>query len=48
MRRLSLRRPSLWLMALGALMIAGGVLLDEPRTVLMKAARVCLECIGIG
>ena len=36
------------LLAAGAAMIALGVLGGEPKLVLAKAIRICLECIGIG
>lgn len=32
----------------GLLLIIAGVLQNDYREVLMKAIRVCLECIGIG
>jgi len=32
----------------GAGFIAVGVMLQEYKTVLIKAIKVCLECIGIG
>ena len=38
---------ALWL-AVGAAMIGAGVLLGQPSAVLVKAARICLECVGIG
>lgn len=39
---------SLCLFLLGTLMIVLGVLRGEHHTVLEKAIRICLECIGIG
>ncbi|MGI6150815.1 MAG: CD1871A family CXXC motif-containing protein [Christensenellales bacterium] len=36
------------LLAVGLVMIAVGVAGGEVLTVFAKAARVCLECIGIG
>lgn len=39
---------SLCLFLLGILMIWLGVLRGEHHTVLEKAVRICLECIGIG
>ena len=32
----------------GFVMLAAGLALGQPRDVLAKAARVCLECIGVG
>lgn len=29
-------------------LIVCGVVRDEPATVLQKAVRICMECIGIG
>lgn len=39
-------RAFLLLAAVG--MIAAGILRQEPATVLKKAVRICLECIGVG
>ena len=36
------------LMVIGAALIVLGVFREETRTVLQKAMRICLECIGIG
>ena len=38
----------LCLLLLGAVMIVLGILRDEHQTILEKAVRICLECIGIG
>ena len=35
-------------LVLGLVMVSVGVLRGEPRIVLNKAIRICLECIGIG
>jgi len=32
----------------GVLMIVLGVMRGEPQTVLEKAIKICLECMGIG
>ncbi|MBQ7145125.1 MAG: thioredoxin [Oscillospiraceae bacterium] len=37
---------ALFLAAVG--LLAAGLALGQPRDVLAKAARVCLECIGVG
>lgn len=36
----------LWLAA--AALLASGIYLNQPRQVFAKAARICMECIGIG
>lgn len=36
------------ILAAAILMIVSGVLMGETQTVLQKAIRICLECIGIG
>ncbi len=43
-------KKRLWiaLLILGLLMIGVGIWRGEPRLILEKAIRVCLECIGIG
>ena len=33
---------------LAAALVVGGVLEGQTKEVLMKAVRVCLECIGVG
>ena len=33
---------------LGILFVAVGILRGEPKEILAKAIRICLECIGIG
>lgn len=39
--------PSCFLLA-GLLMIALGIIRGEQETVLAKAIKICLECMGIG
>ncbi len=39
---------SLILLVLGLVMIGAGILRGEAVTVLQKATKICLECIGIG
>lgn len=36
------------LLLCGALLIVLGIFRGEPLTVLEKATKICLECIGIG
>lgn len=40
--------PALVLALAGAGLIAVGVALGQPGQVLMKAVRICMECVGIG
>ena len=35
-------------LAVGAAFVALGVARGEQQTVFMKAARICMECIGLG
>ncbi len=42
------RLLSLLLLCAGFLMIALGVIRGEHETVLAKAIKICLECMGIG
>lgn len=49
MRRLtSCRWSGVGVAALGLIMMGYGVWRGEMTTVLTKAVRICLECIGIG
>ncbi|MDR1600540.1 MAG: thioredoxin [Oscillospiraceae bacterium] len=41
-------RAGLLLTLVGAVMVVVGAARGEARIVLMKAIRVCLECVGIG
>jgi ribosomal protein S12 len=36
------------LIAAGIILIVVGIALKQPESVLSKAARICMECIGIG
>ena len=36
------------ILAAALVLIVIGVQLGEPETVLQKAVRICLECIGVG
>ena len=36
------------LIALGVVLIVVGIALKQPDSVFAKAARICMECVGIG
>lgn len=36
------------LIAIGIVLIIVGIVLKQPDSVLSKAAKICMECIGIG
>ena len=40
--------PSILLIIAAAGLIAAGIVLKQPQSVLEKAVRICMECIGIG
>ena len=42
------RLPALALMLAGLGLALIGILLGQPVDVLMKAARICMECVGLG
>jgi hypothetical protein len=42
------RLPALALMLAGLGLTLTGILLGQPGGVLMKAARICMECVGLG
>ena len=42
------RKLSALLLAAGAALAALGLLAGQGQAVLAKAARICLECVGIG
>lgn len=48
MKAFLIRYGGLALFILGALFLAIGVVRGEHLTVLKKAIRICLECIGLG
>lgn len=41
-------RLALGLSLLGAALIGAGLLLSQQGIVLAKAARICMECVGLG
>ena len=36
------------LIGIGVILIIVGVVLKQPESVFAKAARICMECVGIG
>lgn len=40
--------PCMLLMSAGAVLIGIGIGLGQPTQVMMKAVRICMECVGIG
>lgn len=36
------------LLAAGIILIAVGIILKQPDSVFAKAAKICMECVGIG
>lgn len=36
------------IIALGVVLIVVGIALKQPDSVFAKAARICMECVGIG
>ena len=36
------------LIGIGAILIIVGIALKQPNSVFAKAARICMECVGIG
>lgn len=40
--------PTLALLAFGVALIVAGVFRNEVQTVLDKAIRICVECMGLG
>jgi hypothetical protein len=52
-RQLKWSERNIWLIRITGLLIAAGFIIvginrQEVRTVLVKAIRICLECIGLG
>ena len=40
--------PAILLIITAAVLIAAGICLKQPDSVLHKAVRICMECIGLG
>jgi len=40
--------PTLLLLCLGAALLCAGILAGQPREVMTKAVRICMECVGLG
>ena len=40
--------PAVLLIVLAAVLIVVGILMHQPESVLHKAVRICMECVGLG
>ena len=40
--------PAILLIVLAAALVVVGILMQQPDSVLHKAVRICMECIGLG
>lgn len=40
--------PAIILIVLAAGLIAAGIFMQQPDSVMHKAVRICMECIGLG
>lgn len=40
--------PAILLIVLAAALVVVGILMKQPESVLHKAVRICMECIGLG
>lgn len=40
--------PAILLIVLAIFLVVTGILLQQPESVLHKAVRICMECIGLG
>ena len=45
---MSKRIITIFLISAGIILIIAGIVLKQPESVLAKAAKICMECIGIG
>ena len=40
--------PAMILIAAAILLIAVGIAMQQPESVLSKAVKICMECVGLG
>lgn len=40
--------PAVCLIVLAAGLIAVGIIMQQPESILHKAVRICMECVGLG
>ncbi|MCR5530122.1 MAG: thioredoxin [Saccharofermentans sp.] len=40
--------PAILLIVIAAVLVVVGILMHQPESVLHKAVRICMECIGLG